>query len=394
MQHFLMSVVRPLRTRLFPFLLLPFVCTACMFGWGDTPSPSSTAQPEKQALMPTPSEIRLGAQPCPRTLKDPASWKTTVALDADQSVEHVYCGYLLGIPTLQAVVTVRHAGPTGMLDTFVYTAITSTHPQAVFSAQGLMHGDAKISGYNTLLTAQEDPDSAYNTAQVGQWTVDLYHEYKWSDTAKSLVQIEFSGIFPDLTRYQAEIQQIAVNNGRDYQQWRVSAVSTAQHFAQNLLKWPFDTPATVISGGGLHDIRASVQIKQPTSSLIVVQLDRLELNADGGIWEVTGVQSPGLALTLNTDQPLASPMTVNGQAIATTRTYGTVEILDHVYKESGKSEAWGPASPTGQMTFSKPVPYTVSFKGGTQEGLVMLSASNGSDHMLTGVALAKVLLSA
>lgn len=394
MQHFLTSVVRPLRTRLFPLLLLPFLCTACIFGWGDTPPPPLKVQHATITPAPTAGEIRLGAQPCPGTIKDPASWKTSVALDANQTVEHVLCGYLLGIPILQAVVTVRHTGPDGMLDVFIYTNITSTHPTDVFNVQGLMHGDTKISGYNTLLTAQEDPNSAYNTAQAGQWTVDLYHEYKWSDSAKSLVQIGFSGIFPDLTRYQAENQQIAVNNGRDYQQWRVSAYLTAQHFAQNLLNWPADTSIKIISGGDIHDAEAYVQIQQSTSSVITIHMGRLELNANGGIWEVTDVQTPGLTLTLNNNQPFTSPVTVSGNGTATAGTTGTIEVLDHLYKESGSSEAWGTNPATRPVIFSKPVPYTVSFKGGTQEGVIMLSVASASTHVPTAIALAKVLLSA
>ncbi len=392
MQRFLISVIRPLKINLFLVLLLSFFYTACAFSWGNASAPPRSVS-TPSTPTPTTSGIALGVQACPNILQNPALWTPSIALDSNQSVERVLCGYLLGIPVLQAVVMVRHTGGNGLLDIFVYTDITSAHPIDVFSLTGLMHGDAKISGYNTLLTAQEDPNSFYNNAQIGQWTVDLYHEYKWSDTAKSLIQIPFSGIFPDLTRYQAESEQITVNNGRDYQQWRVSAILTTQHFAVKLLKWPSDTPATIVSGGGLHDVHAKVEIKQPASSLLTVFLDRLELNANGGIWEVVDVHDAGLELTLKNAQPLTSPAIVTGSCTTTDGTTSAIEILDHLYSESATAVAWGPNT-TGPVTFSKSVPYIVSFKGGTQEGMVILLVSNTSNHMLIGIALLKVLLSA
>jgi hypothetical protein len=123
-------------------------------------------------------------------------------------------------------------------------------------------------------------------------------------------------------------------------------------------------------------------------------MGRLELNANGGIWEVTDVQTPGLTLTPDNNQPLTSPVTVSGNATATAGTTGTIKILDHLYKESGNSEAWGSNPATRPVTFSKPVPYSVSFKGGAQEGVIMLSVTNTSTPMPTAIALEKVLLSA
>lgn len=393
MPRFLLSVILKQRTSLLLALLLSFVCTACSLGWGDTVTPPKQVQKVSIPTTP-PAKIYLGAQPCPDTVQAFGAWRSSIALAPGQNVEHVLCGDLLGIPALQAVLTVRHTGSDGMLDVFVYTDIENGHPREIFRLKGLMHGDAKISGYNTLLTAQEDPNSFYNTAQKGQWTVDLYHEYKWSDAAHSLVQVPFAGIFPDLTRYQAEVEQVTVNNGRYYQQWRLSALQTAQHFAVKLLKWPSDAPATVVSGGGPNDIHASVQIQEPGSSQITVLLDRLERNPNGGIWEVIDVQDSGLALTpAKNAQPLTSPTTINGNGKASAGTVGTIDILDHLYSESGQANVWS-SNTTGPVTFSKPVPYTVSFKGGTQEGVIVLSISNTSNNMLAGIVLMKVLLSA
>ncbi len=221
----------------------------------------------------------------------------------------------------------------------------------------------------------------------------MSREYKWSDTAGALVQVAFSGIFPDLTRYQAEFEQTQVNNAQGFQQWRLSAVTTTQHFCEKLLKWPLDTPVTVVNGGGVHDIHATVQVKQPSSRLITIKLDRLERNADGGLWEVIDVQTDKFALILPQNvQQLTSPAMITGSG--SEGTIGTVDVLDHVYSQGGQSEAWG-ANNGGKVHFSTSVPYTLSFSGGVREGLVMLSVLNASDHnTLTGMVLAKVLLSA
>ncbi|GAC1388550.1 MAG: hypothetical protein NVS4B12_02810 [Ktedonobacteraceae bacterium] len=391
MQYILFSVVRPLNRRLFLVLFLFLFCTGCSL-FGDNAGKSALPKQSRGVLPTTPSAIHLGTQSCPEAVKGPAVWKHTVTLSMDTSVEHILCGNLLGISALQAVVMVRHAGRDSMLDIFVYSDITATHPIAIFALKGLLHGDTKISGYNTLLTTQEDSNSLYNKGETNQWTADLCREYKWSDSAGTFVQVMFSGIFPDLTRYQAEFEQMQVNNAQGFQQWRLSAVTTTQHFCEKLLQWPSDIPVIIVSGGGVHDIHAVVQVKQSSSSLITIKLDRLERNADGGLWEVVDVQTDQFAFTVPQNQePLTSPVMITGHGGR--GTIGTIRVLDHLYSESGQSEAWK-TSDTGTVNFSKSVPYTLSFQGGTQEGIVALSASNASSHLLTGLVLAKVLLSA
>ncbi len=370
-------------------LLLPFFCTACSLFGGNTTKPIQSKH-GRSTLTSTPSAILLGEQTCPDTVKDSSTWKNVVPLSSGQSVERVICGDLLGIPALQAAVLVRHTGSDSILDIFVYSNIMTAHPTAIFSLKSLLHGDAKISGYNTLLTTQVDPNSLYNKGQTNQWTADLSREYKWSDTAGAFVQVAFVGIFPDLTRYQAEFEQSEVNNGQGFQQWRLSAITTTQRFCETLLKWPSDTPVAVMSGGGVHDIHAVVQVKQASSSPITIKLDRLERNANGGLWEIIDVQTDKLTLAVpQNEQTLTSPVTVAGHG-GGGGTVGTISVLDHLYSMSGQREAWT-ASNTGTIKFSKLVPYTLSFQGGTQEGVIALTVSSPSDHTV-GMVLVKVLL--
>ena len=50
-----------------------------------------------------------------------------------------------------------------------------------------------------------------------------------------LAQTVFPGIFPDLTRYQAEADQASVNQG--HQPWKLSATMVAGALAASLLNW-------------------------------------------------------------------------------------------------------------------------------------------------------------
>jgi hypothetical protein len=141
-------------------------------------------------------------------VKDLAHWKGIVGIDSRQTVEDVLCGFLMGVPTLQAVIKVRSSSMARLLDIHVYTAITSTHPTPIFRLRGLLHGDAAVSHYNTLLTAQADSNSGQNKGvPLAQLQTDLYREFKWSDRAGTLIQVAFPGVYPDLTRYQANLSK-------------------------------------------------------------------------------------------------------------------------------------------------------------------------------------------
>jgi len=66
----------------------------------------------------------------------------------------VSCANIIGNPSLQALVTVRHKSIDNTLDVYVFNNITNSLPARVFQMFGLVQGEAKISGYNTVLTAQ------------------------------------------------------------------------------------------------------------------------------------------------------------------------------------------------------------------------------------------------
>jgi hypothetical protein len=354
---------------------------------------TTQAQPTTTA---TPAGIQLGPQPCPPAVAQPSYWDPIIPTQPGiNAVESVSCGYLMGQPALQALVTVRSQGTGAMLDVHVYNHITSPAPDEIFKLDGLYKGSAKISYYNTVLTAQVDLNSSLNKGQSGAaLQPDLFREFKWSDGAGTLVPVSFPGIFPDLTRYQAENDQQQVNQGQDG--WKLDAAKVASQLTITLLQWPATVTATLVSGGGQHDVDAVVNVKTPTTpaGMVQVTLSRLEGNTNGGIWIATSVTSPALAITTPSARNiLTSPVTVTGRGSAFEGVIGKVIVLDHLYNAVGQAQAKG-AIGNGTTTFSTTVSYTTSFKNGPQEGLLALYSYSNANGLINGAIIVKELLAA
>lgn len=341
-------------------------------------------------------KIQLGPQPCPVAVSMTTYWDPIIPTQPGiNKVESVTCAYLIGQPVLQALVTVRSQSVGSLLDVYVYNQITSPTPAQLFKLQGLYRGEARISGYNTVLTGEVDQNSSINkNASVPNGlAVDLFREFKWSDGAKTLVPVSFPGIYPDLTRYQAENDQQQVNHGQNG--WMLSATTVAQNLAINLLQWPNNVTTTVVSGGGKSDVEAVVNAKNPVPAggTIQVTMSRLEGNTNGGIWIVTSVTSSGMSITSPQNRDvLHSPVTAKGSGSAFEGVIGKVEILDHLYTDIGDAQAKG-ASGMGNTTFTTTVNYTSSFKNGMQEGLIVLYSYSNANGAISGTIIQKELLS-
>jgi hypothetical protein len=339
--------------------------------------------------------IKLGTQPCPASVSNPTHWDPIIPTKVNLSkVESVSCANLIGKSTLQALVDERINGTGSFLNVYVYDNITSATPTKIFDLQGLEHGAAKISGYNTITTGEVDEQSHINIGKSNAaFTQDLFREFKWSDGAGKFVPVAFPGLFPDLTRYQAEADQQQVNQGHDA--WKLDAAMSANKLAAALLKWSGSAATTIVSGGGQHDVTAVVSVKSPNpgGGSIQVTLTRLEGNTNGGIWIATSVSSAGMAITApGAASTLSSPTTLTGKGNAFEDKIGTLSILDHTYTDIGQADANG-AIGNGSTTFTASVTYTSSFKGGTQEGIVALYGFSNADGSIAGAVLVKVLLS-
>lgn len=338
-----------------------------------------------------------GSGPSLDTLRDPAHWVPIVGLHEGESVERVSLGHLVGNASLQALVTVRVAGGGEFLHVSVYDAIATTHPQLLFSLPGLLLGDARISPMNTLLTAQSDGASDPTDGQSlgGGLVQDMFREFAWSASAGTFVQVAFPGFFPDLTRWQAEADQVKISAGQE--PWKLDATQTAVRFAMSLLQWSADAPATRLRGGGAQDQQAVVRVAStyPDGATVTLTLSRFDEAANVGLWEVTQVQGEAW-LSISSPQSgttLTSPVTVTGTSRAFEGDAGRVFVFNHLSTEIGNARPVVTIG-HGYTPFTATVPYTASFQGGSEEGIIAFYVYSQADGSVGTATLVKVLLSA
>jgi len=369
-------------------LLIPAFAACSTVSGGTTPTTGSTVTPNG---IP---KVLSGVQPCPGDTASTAHWEAIISTNGGpQKVQSVSCANIMGTPSLQALVTDHRANADNTLDVYVFNNITSATPTKIFSSLGLVKGAAKISGYNTVLTAQADELSALNTGKPeSAMTADLYREFKWSASAGTLAQVAFPGIFPDLTRYQAEADQTQINQG--HQPWKLSATQVANALAVSLLNWSTSSSTTLLSGGGQHDVSAVVRVRSSeiVSGTIEVTLSRLEGNTHGGIWEAIAVKADGFSITSPSSLTvLTSPFSVKGTGNAFEGVIGKVIVLDHLYHALGQASAVGVIG-NGATSFTTSVYYQSTFPAGIQEGVLVLSVPSNANGSIAAAVMVKVLI--
>lgn len=365
------------------------------------PGATMTATPGGDTTpLPTPG-VTQGPQNGPPDASKQAYWDLVLGTQGTNgNVEAVSFANVLGNPSLQALVTVRHRDATSTLDVYVFDRVTNARPVQLFKLQGLVKGDAKISFYNSVLTAEVDQHSPINAGKSSrQWTQDLFREFEWNEGEGTLSQVAFPGIFPDLTRYQAEADQESVTQG--HQPWKNDPTQVARALATQFLEWTRPLTTTVLSGGGPHDVYATVQVQEAAlqgvqfgGPMIKVMLSRLEGNTQN-IWVVISVEDAQVLTIQNIEarSQIANPVRIDGKGSAFEGEIGRAFVLDHLYHDIGHARVTGiPGVGMGKTTYSTMVLYSTSFKG-VQEGIVEVQESNAgiSDEAYSAV-LVKVLL--
>ncbi len=320
-------------------------CSLNASGDSGSGSPPASTPGAHAQQTPVPTGVASGAEPCPDAVKDPAHWNTVVGLGTDQVVEQVLCGQLMGTDIPQAMVTVRHAGESRILDVHVYTKISAAHPVPIFTRGGLLHGDAKISGYSTILTAEAERQSPLNAQK--------------SDA--NLTQDLFS---------------------------RACVIA--------YLKWGPTTAATPLIGGNDADLGGLVQVSSQDAGTrpVKVTLRRLEGNAKNGIWIVQDLETDGMSIT--TPVPLTqltSPVTISGMGQAVAGRIGRVAVLDHLVTAAGETAVIA-GTGSGPATFSVAATYATSGRAGAEEGIIVFYAVNEHGSPPAAAVTVKVLLSA
>ena len=366
------------------------------------PGATSTATPRGGDTTSTPSPgVTQGPQNGPAAVSKPAYWDNILGTPGTNGkVERVSFANVLGNQTVQALVTVRHSDANRTLDVYVFDKITNAKPVQLFKLQGLVNGDAKISYYNSVMTAEVDRNSTLNSGNSsGRWAQDLFREFKWNQGEGTLVQVAFPGIFPDLTRYQAEADQASVNQG--HQPWKNDPAQVAKALAVQFLQWTRPLTATVTSGGGSHDVYATVKVQevaiqgaQSGGPYINVTLSRLEGNTHN-MWVAIAVADDQVLTieNINARSQIANPVNIEGKGSAFEGVIGKAFVLDHLYNDIGHAQVTGiPGAGMGKTTYSTMVLYSSSFKG-VQEGMVEVQESNaGISNEAYSAVLVKVLL--
>ena len=104
------------------------------------------------------------------------------------------------------------------------------------------------------------------------------------------------------------------------------------------------------------------------------------------------VTASGMSITSPQSRDiLSSPVNVAGTGDAFKGVIGTVDVLDHLYTPIGHARVTS-ATGNGNSTFSTVVSYTTTFKGGKQDGLVVLYAANNAGSSNGAAVMVKELL--
>lgn len=356
-----------------PSLFLLLLLASCGSAQAATTT-TGTQHIVKRNVPATTKTIALGAQPCPTTAASTDYWSAVVGIQREQNnIAKVSCGHLEGNDTLQALVEVDYNGASGgVKDIYVYDQITGPAPTKILELKALYQGDARISGYNTVITREVDWNSSINKGQSSDSVQpDLYREFKWAPGANGMLPVAFRGFYPDLTRYQAETDQQQVSRGRE--QWKLDPRQVAQHMASNLLNWSGASQARILKQQGI-DATVSLKNAGQDGGTITVTLSRLEGRSDG-IWLVTQVDSDALLITQPTPlDHLARNFTLTGKG--PNGVSGQVKVFDHLYSEIGSASTTSAGN--SSTTFHATISYTPTFDKGSEDGILALFVRKGN----------------
>jgi hypothetical protein len=99
--------MRHKRCWLVGYLLLILALSACSLDGGGNGSSTATPSSGHGHTTSQASGIQLGLRPCPAAVQSDAHWETIVATSASHKVEGVLFPYLMGVPSLTAMMNTR-----------------------------------------------------------------------------------------------------------------------------------------------------------------------------------------------------------------------------------------------------------------------------------------------
>jgi hypothetical protein len=278
-----------------------------------------------------------------------------------------------------ALVRVKDSGPQDSLDVYVYTCILHQQKPALvllFKQQGLLQGSAEITPAHTLSIGQLDTTLPTDdpTLLLTQQT-NVYQEYNWQNG--TLQQTLFPGLYPVVSRSDAEALQQQANNGQSML-WQ-DPVATCEQMGHDLFQWKQSRGILQDNNGSV----AHVLLLNSAGFSVEVGLTRLVQQNAAGLWFVTSASTTGISIQRNAQNLLSpSPFTIQGtispgayhlHATLFDHTLGTIPVLDSSTVSIQKN-----ASYIGTITFGD------TFQD--QPGLLLLQApptsSGGNDGRL------------
>ncbi len=359
---------------------------------GATATATAATSPTAKPVLPT---ITLQVIGCPALS---INWDSLIGTRANvNKVQKVICGDLEGAGTLDALVGVRYYSPDARLDYYVYNNLGGT-PSRRFGMQGLLDGDALISSVGTIVTAEINPDDAI------KGLVDLFKEYQWNGA--TFGQVLFPGMYPDVTRYQAEQAQgqvgseiAALQPGQSQAQiadaWRLASGSLVTRLARNIFHWANFSVSLPPHSGKLTILPVTVTNLAAGGGGFTAVVHHLN-EIPGNIFEIEQINSIDGSAGLSSPvaySRLTSPVRVSGSSVANGSILGQAVLYDDTYTVVGSSGAiHGPAS-SGYVGFTASISYRLA--PGLQEGVVAFFPTSQSNISLSNQAiLVKVFLSA
>lgn len=351
---------------------------------GITPTPSPAVSPTPTT---PPAVINFSAVNCPNLS---IKWDSLVGTKANvNKVQKVICGSLEGAGTLDALVNVRYYAAGSRLDYYVYDNLSGT-PVRRFSMQNLLNGDAQISPIGTIITAEVGASDAI------QGSPDVFKEFQWNGS--TFAQAMFSGMYPDMTYYQAEQDQAVVTHNASLpvpvNTWKTSFDAVALNLAHNVFHWSSASTTTVQykPSAGIYIVQ--INNLSPGGGGFVATMFRLD-NVLTNILEVSKVVPVDVNTSISnpvSNATLSSPVTVSGSGTAASNLLGQVLVYNDILFTVGNSGNITSPTSSGVVSFSKSVSYHLN-QHGMQEGAIALFTTNQNNTSLSNqVMMVKVFL--
>lgn len=225
------------------------------------------------------------------------------------------------------VVPVIDASSQQIRDLYVYScSIHDNQPELAlrFKKQNLVNGLFSVTQADTMNVSELDPHLTPDSSSATPFQQTVNREYLWQNGA--FVQATFPGLYPVLSRVEAEDLQTQFNQGHPFP-WSDPIVTTT-HMVQDLLHW--NTSKLSITLIDQAQSVAHVLLTQSSPHFVVqVTLQRLVQPDENGLWFVTQAQTAGISVdTFPLQKPISSPTLIHGIAKPEAAD-NTLQLFDH-----------------------------------------------------------------